>query len=1312
MTLTALAAPAHAGPVTAAPKTAPTAALTADQASAKARATGQAVPVDAATTATDQLTANPDGTLTLNQALAPVRKRKDGTWKPLDATLAKRADGSIAPALTTSDLTLSKGGNGPLAVMKSGTRSLSITLPDALTKTLPAPVLDGPTATYSVLSGVDLKVTADAQGGFSEVLVVKDATAAANPALRSLAFTTKTAGVGLTADPAGNIAAKDPHGKVVFSAPAPVRGVWDSSFDTTAPTVTDPTTGATLDARSGSPARSSAAAPGATARTAPLTAAVNASSITLTPDPALLTGQNTVWPLYIDPTYSSAGSPLYDWTYVNSAFPTTSYWHTSDATGLRVGYNGWESPNYVGRAYARMGVPSSIYGAQVTTSRFYATETWSPSCTATPVELWWTGGISSATTWNNQPNWTGRSDTQTVAKGYSSGCPTASVGFDTTSLMQSAANGSWGDVTLGLKASDESDKYAWKKFQPSTMYMSTTYNHTPNTPAPLTTSPQTSCGGTPTVIGNGDVTLYAGVSDPDGGTLGVAFTAVKTSTGAVVASSTTTTLYATSGTTASLLIPRATLAAAAGSSPTDFSWNVLASDGIANSPTSATCTFTFDPTVPGAPSISQPGSSYTVGAAATFTVTANPTGTAPSSYLYQLNGAAPATVAASSGKATVTIKPTRRVNTLTVTAVSAGGNIGDSANIVLNATAPATAAENDLTGDAHPDLAVVGNRAGLPAGLWLSSGTTVNTLNSAADNIGAQGTAISTNGSPTDWNGLQAVVGHFASGDGFNDVLAYSPATGTGTVLFGSGDGSTLSPASGAAVKVIDKAFTTGSGSKATRIANAGSLYNTLNDEPVNGFPALMLVLDGSLQVEQAAVAPGAFAGTAGAIPITDTNPTGTGNWTGWTITTTLINGLPALFARNDTSGQLYYYSPQNLLDLPMGNPATPLQLAATGWDATTKPVLQAADIDRNGTPDLWAVDAGGKASPYLFNGTTLSSTANQTLVTPTHTWALNDSTANGTAVTTAKDTTGTTPLTGQAGATWSTKDIFNPDVRLNGTSTGVMSSTAALSPSADFTASAWVKADATGGVLLSQDGTQSAGFIVYADSASKQWYFCMSQTDNSAWAYDCVHAGAGGGLVQIGTWTHLTVSYNRTSNVMALYLNGIETVAGLHSPVAGFTGGFRVGDYLYQGSHISPFKGAVSNVQTWAGTTLNPSQVALLSGTPGYVLFPSDDTNYGSGSAWTTARATMGFNSGLLTITEAAGGTWSQGSSGYPNAVLTLQGDGNLGIYQQPAHIAGTGLWSVGMASPGDTMFLQPDGNLVIYRYDGWPIWASGTVN
>ncbi len=137
--------------------------------------------------------AHPDGTFTLTQSVSPVRKYASGAWKELDATLVRRSDGTVTPALTTTNLVLSGGGDGPLAAMKDHGRSLTLAVPASIGQ-LPSPSLDGSSATYpDVLDGVDLKVTADSQGGFSEVFIVKDAEAAANPALDMLALSRRDA---------------------------------------------------------------------------------------------------------------------------------------------------------------------------------------------------------------------------------------------------------------------------------------------------------------------------------------------------------------------------------------------------------------------------------------------------------------------------------------------------------------------------------------------------------------------------------------------------------------------------------------------------------------------------------------------------------------------------------------------------------------------------------------------------------------------------------------------------------------------------------------------------------------------------------------------------------------------------------------------------------------------------------------------------------------------------------------------------------------------------------------------------------------
>ncbi len=63
-----------------------------------------------------------------------------------------------SPAVTTSPVALSGGGSGPLAVLATAGRTLTLSWSAGA---LPTPTLSGSTATYAnVLAGVDLIVTA------------------------------------------------------------------------------------------------------------------------------------------------------------------------------------------------------------------------------------------------------------------------------------------------------------------------------------------------------------------------------------------------------------------------------------------------------------------------------------------------------------------------------------------------------------------------------------------------------------------------------------------------------------------------------------------------------------------------------------------------------------------------------------------------------------------------------------------------------------------------------------------------------------------------------------------------------------------------------------------------------------------------------------------------------------------------------------------------------------------------------------------------------------------------------------------------
>jgi hypothetical protein len=93
--------------------------LTQAQAVTRAKSTGKPVIVTALTTDSSQTIANPNGTLSLSENPVPVRAYQRGGWANLDATLRTNPNGTISPEVTTSALTLSGGGHGPLTTLGS-----------------------------------------------------------------------------------------------------------------------------------------------------------------------------------------------------------------------------------------------------------------------------------------------------------------------------------------------------------------------------------------------------------------------------------------------------------------------------------------------------------------------------------------------------------------------------------------------------------------------------------------------------------------------------------------------------------------------------------------------------------------------------------------------------------------------------------------------------------------------------------------------------------------------------------------------------------------------------------------------------------------------------------------------------------------------------------------------------------------------------------------------------------------------------------------------------------------------------------------
>ncbi|MFI0085860.1 LamG domain-containing protein [Streptomyces bobili] len=478
--------------------------VTEQQAMASAKDSGKRAEVVGLRTERREIFAEPDGTFTAREYTEPVRTVQGGKWVPVDPALVKRADGTWGPKAATVDLAFSAGQAGkPFVTMRRAGREFALTWPYGK---LPAPSVDGDTATYAeVLPGVDLTVRAEADG-FGHLIVVKTPEAAADSRLARLDLGMTTDGLKVAEDATGAILAEDAVvGGTVFQAGKPT--MWDSAAveesaarkqgpKAVAKALKSATAGA-ADASAATPGPEAAPepaldGPGGGGRVAPLGVEVGRDKLSLVPDQKLLKGENTVFPVVIDPIQRTTSRTA--WTGVMSGIPSEQDWKYSGSAGVGkcpTDYNP-VSCNGVGSRRVMFTMPLSFYkGKQILGATFSARveHIYSASPTAEPIQLYRIGGANYSLT--SSSNWSNTSDDwddylQTVDKAISpTSCSSqANLHFESsatgelTSEIKTAAAGGWNAMTLGLRAADESRFAEWKRIC-GNAYLSIKYNNLP-----------------------------------------------------------------------------------------------------------------------------------------------------------------------------------------------------------------------------------------------------------------------------------------------------------------------------------------------------------------------------------------------------------------------------------------------------------------------------------------------------------------------------------------------------------------------------------------------------------------------------------------------------------------------------------------------------------------------------------------------------------------------------------------------------------------------------------------------------------------
>lgn len=567
---------------------------TTESAMAQARRSGKNVEVTSLRGETTDVFATPDGDLEAREYLRPVRVHSANGWKDIDTSLAKTSSGAVAPKATTVGLEFSGGGQSPLVKMTKAGRELSLSWPTAL----PAPVVDGDTATYpDVLPGVDLRMGAQ-EDGFTQLLVVKSAEAATGKDLAELRLKVVADGMQIKETDIGGLQALDNGaGGAVFEAPKPV--MWDSSGGSAASRAK---AGASVTLSDGTGHPEPGAGESGKLADVGVEVPQDGKELILTPDADVLKGEDTEYPVFIDPQWHSP--PASAWTMASEYWASSPQWKFNGESDAGLGFCNWSycKPNDTKRLFYRMPV-SRFSGKSILSAEFVVRNTWSASCGARKVQLWQTKGISNSTTWNSQKAsgfWIKQLAEESFAYGYS-GCSAKDAEFSVKSAVQTAANNHDSTMTFGLKAADEGDAYGWKRFSDDA-YLRVKYNRPPRQ---IRTSQLTmEYGGTCKDYAHRSRSRSRGmlhvnnVTDPDGDKVSVQFQAywdgaVRWKPGLTTA--------APSGEDFSIMSPVVP-------TNTAVSWYVRAYDGAQYSPwssagTPTSCYYEYDTDAPGVPSV-------------------------------------------------------------------------------------------------------------------------------------------------------------------------------------------------------------------------------------------------------------------------------------------------------------------------------------------------------------------------------------------------------------------------------------------------------------------------------------------------------------------------------------------------------------------------------------------------------------------------------------------------------------------------------------------------------------------------------------
>ncbi|MGW0819709.1 DNRLRE domain-containing protein [Streptomyces sp. NPDC002845] len=724
-------------------------------------------------------------------------------------------------------------------------------------------------------------------------------------------------------------------------------------------------------------------------------AGTTSTGLSITPDADFTTDEDTVYPIFIDP-------PLYgktrNWTTAYKKYPTSSFYdganYNSGTTEARVGL---ETTTWgLSRSFFRLGWEKSIRGASVTSASIRLRQTYSWSCSAREMQVWHTGGISSRTTWNNQPAWKTKIGTKSFAHGYNSSCPDAYVTYNAKSVAQKAADGGWTMFTIGLRASSETTAYAWKKFRAegqSAPKIEIIYNRKPRVPSSLDQVPGPNCDRSAPYahIGKRDLVLYAESSDPDGDLKQLRFQLWRTGhiDNKILDKKETITGIPGGGGKASVTVSKSRL--------TDgytYSWRVRAIDDFgaasAYAPTAApkTCRFVYDSSKPNEPIVNSTvypeadddgsvWSTKTFGHEAWFSFAPDEDDDI-TKYQYSFNDASYSknkTVSAGD-TAWVNLKPPfAGPNVLYVRAMDSAGNTSLGTKYLFYVTPRDKADEpGDVTGDAMPDLFTINSDGDLEMYPSNAAGDLHWYLDAAHEKGNPLLGKADLPGYWKDSAGNPALIAHGADsypGDGISDLFARMP---DGKLYIYPGDGYGSVDIS----RRITVRLPSGSPDPATFDQMIVGDYN-LDDR----FDLLVTLEGGGFWV---------FTGYTGA-SFTSAEQVATSFWANKDVISIGDHdkdGAPDLVWRNEANDRLLIRygikdsagAGSTFASLTSGPAASKTgkdEIYAEGWSENTMPITHlygTPDVTGDDIPDIWSLAGDGTVKIYKGGASTLGSGA------------------------------------------------------------------------------------------------------------------------------------------------------------------------------------------------------------------------------------------------------------------------------------------------------------------------------------------------